>query len=80
MEAPDKLYISRLIYDSWMYRIPDPDSDTEMEYISKDALIEWLEKRFKDERKKTLVFSGKGTQALGRAEAFKEVIDKIESL
>lgn len=40
MEAPDKLYISPLIYETRLYEIPDEDS---VEYIRKDALLEWAE-------------------------------------
>lgn len=39
--VPDKIYVSNLIYDSWQYTIPDPDDETEVEYIRKDALLEW---------------------------------------
>lgn len=41
MIAPDKLYVSHLIYDTWQYTTPDPDDETEVEYVRKDALLEW---------------------------------------
>ena len=44
MKAPDKIYVSNWIYNIWQYTIPDPDDETEVEYIRKDALIEWLSK------------------------------------
>lgn len=41
MKAPDKLYVSQLIYETWQYQTPDPDDETQVEYICKDALLEW---------------------------------------
>lgn len=40
MEAPDKLYLSKNIYSTYLYQVPDPDDNTTIEYISKDAFIE----------------------------------------
>jgi len=40
MEAPDKLYLSKNIYSTFLYQVPDPDDNTTIEYISKDAFIE----------------------------------------
>ena len=46
MEAPEKLYLSKNIYSTYMYQVPDPDDETAVEYIRKDAFIEkaceWL--------------------------------------
>ena len=39
MEIPDKLYLSHLIYGTFQYQVPDPDDDTQVEYIRKDAFI-----------------------------------------
>ena len=51
MEAPDKLYISKNIYGTFVYQVPDPDDKTEVEYIRVDAFIEkaeeWLRKNQK---------------------------------
>lgn len=44
MKAPDKIYVSHLIYDTWQYTTPNPDDETEVEYIRKDALMEYLDK------------------------------------
>lgn len=41
MKAPDKLYVSQLIYETWQYQTPDPDDETQVEYIRKEALLEW---------------------------------------
>jgi len=46
MKTPDKLYISHLIYDTFMYQTPDPDDATQVEYIRKDALLEWAYENF----------------------------------
>ena len=67
MEAPDKLYISQLIYGTWQYQTPDPDDETQVEYIRKGALMEWLEN-------KVSLSYGIATDALV------EVIDKLNSL
>ena len=46
MKAPDKLYLSELIYNSFQYQIPDPDDELEVEYINKEVFLtrisEWL--------------------------------------
>ena len=46
MKAPDKLYLSELIYSSFQYAIPDPDDEFEVEYINKEVFLtrisEWL--------------------------------------
>ena len=44
INAPNKLYISRLIYETWQYHVPDPDDNTQVEYIRKDALLDYLQK------------------------------------
>lgn len=50
MKAPDKLYISKNIYSTFMYQVPDPDDKTEVEYIRADAFIEkaaiWFNNNF----------------------------------
>ena len=54
MEAPDKLYLSHLIYDTFQYQIHDPDDDTEIEYVRKDAFVEkaseWLNNFYSEDR------------------------------
>ncbi len=46
-EAPEKLYLSELIYGTYLYQVPDPDDETAVEYTRKDAFIKkacsWLE-------------------------------------
>lgn len=41
-EAPEKLYLSKNIYSTYMYQVPDTDDETAVEYIRKDAFIERL--------------------------------------
>ena len=38
-EVPEKLYLSKNIYSTFLYQVPDPDDDTAVEYIRKDAFI-----------------------------------------
>ena len=40
MEAPEKLYLSKNIYSTYMYQVPDHDDDTAVEYTRADAFIE----------------------------------------
>ena len=46
MEAPEKLYLSKNIYGTYLYQVPDPDDETAVEYTRTDAFIEkaceWL--------------------------------------
>jgi len=38
--APEKLYLSKNIYSTYIYQVPDPDDDTAVEYIRNDVFIE----------------------------------------
>ena len=38
-EAPEKLYLSKNIYGTYQYQVPDPDDETAVEYIKADAFI-----------------------------------------
>ena len=38
--APETLYLSKNIYSTYIYQVPDPDDDTAVEYVHKDAFIE----------------------------------------
>jgi hypothetical protein len=48
--APERLYISKTIYSTYLYQIPDPDDETAVEYIRVDAFIEkaatWIANRY----------------------------------
>ena len=39
-EAPEKLYLSKNIYSTYLYQVPDPDDETAVEYTRIDAFIE----------------------------------------
>ena len=45
-EAPERLYLSKNIYSTYLYQVPDPDDETAVEYTRTDAFIEkacvWL--------------------------------------
>ena len=44
--APKRLYLSKTIYSTYLYQVPDPDDETVVEYTRTDAFIEktvnWL--------------------------------------
>lgn len=70
MAAPDRIYVSNLIYDSWQYTIPDPDDETEVEYIRKDALLEWIQD----------VRAIPHENAIARDLAFQEIVNKLNAM
>lgn len=74
MKVPDKLYISSLVYDTFIYQTPDPDDETQVEYIRKDALLEWAKKNNKR------IDTEDGDYSLGYVSAMIDIIEKIESL
>ena len=39
-EAPERLYLSKNIYSTFLYQVPDPDDETAFEYTRTDAFIE----------------------------------------
>lgn len=39
-ETPEKLYLSKNIYSTYLYQVPDPDDETAVEYTRTDAFIE----------------------------------------
>ena len=45
--APERLYLSKNIYGTYLYQVPDPDDETAVEYTRTDAFIEkawdWFE-------------------------------------
>ena len=48
-EAPEKLYLSKTIYSTYLYQVPDPDDKTAVEYTRADAFLEkaisWLKEQ-----------------------------------
>lgn len=47
-EAPEKLYLSKTIYSTYLYQVPDPDDETAVEYTRTDAFVEKACKFLKD--------------------------------
>lgn len=84
MEAPDKIYIEQkaVMYDMVNTEPCKPD---DYEYIRKDTLMEWLRKEYKTtswyyEKMKHVTRCIGDNSSSGKAEAYKKVIEKIESL
>ena len=38
--APERLYLSKTIYSTYLYQVPDPDDESAVEYTRTDAFIE----------------------------------------
>ena len=77
MEMPDKIYLNKyMIRKGMMYSAEPPYDVLEEEYILKDALLEWLEQ----EVLKLDVRSDNDAVAWGQRNAFKQVIDKLNSM
>ena len=86
--APDKIYIQPSTIDE----LPRQNivytkrlSDTSIEYIRKDALLEWLRNEYETiswyyEKMQHVTGSIGDNSSYGKVEAYKKVIDKIESL
>ena len=51
-EAPERLYLSKNIYSTFVYQLPYPEDETEVEYIRADAftekVCEWLQEHKND--------------------------------
>jgi hypothetical protein len=56
--APERLYLSKTIYSTYLYQVPDPDDETAVEYIRKDAFIEKACEWFKSHGSFTIGFDG----------------------
>jgi len=41
--APEKLYLSKNIYGTYIYQVPDPDDETVVEYTRADAFMKKAE-------------------------------------
>ena len=39
-EALEKLYLSKNIYSTYLYQVPDPDNESNVEYTRTDAFVE----------------------------------------
>ena len=79
MKVPDKIYVSHLIYDTWQYTTPDPDDETEVEYVRKNALLEWAKEKYEDYDRRLVGFPDDGAY-WGQRNAFQQMIDKLNSM
>lgn len=52
MKVPDKLYLSKNIYTTYQYQVPDPNDETAVEYTNTDAFInkacDWIKEHSYD--------------------------------
>lgn len=67
--APERLYLSKNIYGTYLYQVPDPDDETAVEYIRTDAFIEkakkWFEENFMNGHKwEILTYEFKNIQSM----------------
>ena len=67
---PDKLYLSPVIYGTITNLSPNPDCEGEVEYIRKDAILEWIQEARAIPHENAIV----------RDLAFQEVINKLKSM
>lgn len=69
MEAPEKLYLSQIIYGTYQYQVPDPDDDTQVEYVRKDAIIKkvckWIKENITNNPNANSVLVRNGCVTLG---------------
>lgn len=79
MKAPDKIYVSSLIYGTWQFTEHDPDDETEVEYICKDTLLEFLKKKI-NEIEIAMETGADDPVLWGQKNAFKQMINKIDSM
>ena len=80
MQAPDKLYLSPVIYGTITNISPNPDCEGEVEYVRKDALIKWaweLNETYHKEYEESNYTCG---EHWGQMVAFQKIIDKLNSM
>lgn len=79
--APDKIYIFQDGDIEWYkpedWEIPPPNR---VEYIRKDALLEYLQKEYEASKWFYEAHAKPGELHIGKCEAYKQVIEKIKSL
>ena len=82
MDAPNKIYLSKLVM-AGIESLDKPVSDSDVEYIRKDALIEWLNdsiKEMDESRKESVAYSLQSMAGAIAISSFIEVKNKINSL
>lgn len=75
MKAPDKIYIDFDLIN--FHCLGDHLNDDEIEYIRKDALLEWAKERREAVIKEVVIQEG---VRLGADAAFEELIDKLNAM
>jgi hypothetical protein len=87
--APDKIYVRE--YPDGLNQFWDKKKRDDVvatihhEYIRKDALLEWLQKEYEtiswyNEKMQHVTGCVGNTDSSGKAEAYKKVIDKLNSM
>ena len=82
MDAPQKIYLFENPITSepdWMWMFTK-SCDEDIEYIRKDTLLEWLKKELEADTRFHETHKKPDFLHRGRIEAYKKVINKIESL
>ena len=74
MKAPDKIYIDSDLIN--FHCLGEHINDDEIEYIRKDALLEWAKEKLEEYKPMAKIDDARW----GQCNAFKQLIDKIESL
>ena len=84
MEAPDKIYVNFPFGETHPWRGPMVTKQGlnhhDTIYIRKDALLEYLQKEYEASKWFYEAHAKPGELHIGKCEAYKQVIDKIESL
>lgn len=57
--APERLYLSKNIYSTYLYQVPDPDDETAVEYTRTDAFIEKACEKLEKFMYDNLMFQGR---------------------
>ena len=79
MKAPDKVYYTQTEHAANYFTTGKPFERDCVEYIRKDALLEWAEKKVNE--KEIAMETGADDPVLwGQRNAFKQVIDKLNSM
>jgi len=80
MKAPDKVYIHRTIHLGLLSGSEIYITGQDEQYIRKDTLLKWLQKEYETNKWFYDTHAKPNNLHTGRCEAYKQVIDKIESL
>ena len=79
-EAPEKLYLSKNIYSTYLYQVPDPDDETAVEYVNIDAFIEKAVEWLKSHSENDYVEYHMGVTIMHKDKFIKDFRDEIERI